>query len=356
MAKLHPDLDTAVKIAQEAEWPISFRNGKVIITAPDGIALTVGSRPNEETLKVWRATCRKYNLTGEGPAMTPAQQDELKAQAENPEKKSATPATAKKIAEAAAAARKAEDVVAQAAKLPAAPASPTKPVIVPVVSVSPVTPATIAEKAAAKAAPKPKVDKDGFPPFEPDMLLPPKDYSVFLLTSGKDQGRYFCPTCWERGEKFTAKRPQGIASHRGFKHALFISAADAPGGSEVTTLLPESVATALELLRNELVEALADTTDASLVQELETKVEELNKVLADRDQKIKNLVSDLEKQKVIAEERGNLLDGEKIRYDEEAKKLMDKINSDFVQCWINELAPVKAVGRIDDMIGKYLDN
>jgi hypothetical protein len=373
MTQLIEEITTAVHVARSAGWPVDFRNGKVVITAPNGKALTVGTRPNEETVKDWRSVCRRYNLIGEGPARTPEQQEEDRLATAN-----GTPVDAKvqaeqeakaaKKAEADVARRKAEEVVAQASKLPtpppspsvpsspSIPASPAKPVNVPVVAVTKVTPDTIAKKAAAKktAPAAPGRDKDGFPQFSPDMLTS-KTYAQFKLPSG----RYFCPNCWSHGEKETFKAPQGVASHRGFRHATFSPEGTANG--EVA--LPESLLTALELLRLEMVEVVANATDESVVKEQEEKIKGLGELIErqrakikERETEISKLGSEIEKLKLTAEQRGTLLDGEKARFDREAKAILDKVGAEFLQFreWINSLAPVRAVGKIDEAIGKYL--
>jgi hypothetical protein len=365
MTQLHEEIRIAVEVAKAAGWPVAFRSGKVVITAPNGMNLTVGTRPNEETVKDWRSVCRKYNLLGEGPARTPEQQEEARVAAANgtplsPEAKAESAAKAEKKAQAAEAQRKADAVVAEAAKLPtppaspSAPSSPVKPVNVPVVAVTKVTPDTIAKKAAAKkTAAAPVRDANGYPPFTPDMLTS-KTYAQFKLADG----RYFCPNCWGHGEKLSFKAPQGVASHRGFKHGVF-----SPDAASGEGALPESLLTALELLKLEMVEHLASTVDEELIKEQQEKIEGLGvlierqrTLLKERGEEITKLGSEIEKLKLTAEQRGVLLDGEKARFDREAKQIMDKVATDLGQfrTWINELAPVRAVGKINDTLDKYL--
>lgn len=361
MTLMHPEIKVALDLAEAAGWPRRTDKGRIYILPPDGKNLTVGMRPNEASLTSWRSTCRKYNLVGDGPAMTPAEQEAKAMKDQNPTPDPQDPAKAKKSAEAKVAKEKADAVVAAAEALPTPPPSPAQPVVVPVVTHTKVTPATIAEKAKKAGEAKtggPERDQFGFPPFSPEMLVL-KDYSVVKLPNGK----YFCPNCWSLGERKFFKQPQGVASHRGFRHALFVNAADVPGDSEVTTLLPESLVTALELLRNEMVEVYAGTIDAAEVEELKAKIDDLNKVIdgqkaqiAERDVRIKNLGSDLDKQIKLANERGVLLDGTKDRQDREIREVMEKVGKDFTQFreWINALAPARAMAKIDQALDKYL--
>lgn len=373
MATMSPIVARAIELAREAGWPVNFRNGKIVITCADGFNLTIGQPPmeNKETLRKFQSKAQQYGLI-EGPAKTPAQREaEEKALAEKQaaEKAEAEALAAKKKAEADAAKKKAQEVVAQAAKLPPAPSSPS--FVEPVAKVGPnvripvqPTPAAVAKKVAApKKEEGPKRDADGFPPFTPDMLAVREDYSVFKLPNGK----YFCPDCWEKGEKFTAKQPQGLGSHRGIRHGLFIKK-----GASVAeeSKLPESVATALELLRSELIESLTDTADAAQVRELEGKVADLTKALDERDQKIKEqgktIEVHVETLKQVSKERDAaqrdatgrkaLLDQERGRHEAEVKQALSTVEEDLkqVRTWINNLAPVKAVAKIDDMLTKYL--
>lgn len=377
MATMNPIVSAAINNAREAGWGVRFSSGKIVITCGDGFNLTIGqpAMENKETLRKFESKARQYNLI-EGPAQTPAQREaEEKALAEKKAAAAAekADAAARKQAEANAAKEKAKAVVAQAAKLPPAPTSPSfvEPVEVErpqIISIpTQPTPHAVAKAAAsakaAKEAESPKADADGFPPFTPDMLAVKEDYSVFKLPNG----RYFCPTCWEGGVKFTAKQPQGLASHRGIRHGLFTKrTSTVPEESK----LPESVATALELLRNELIESLTDTADAAQVRELEKKIEDLNKVLDQKQDKIAELTKNLDAghealrkltkerddAKRDAEGRKTLLDNERSRLDAEIKQQMDAVEQDLKQmrAWTNELAPVKAIARIDEVLTKYL--
>lgn len=369
MAKVEPIIARAIDLAREAGWSVRYNNGAVIIGAPDGFNLSIGhSQSNRETLLKFKKAAQNYGLI-EGPAKTPAQREaEEKVLVEKQQAKETEEQQekARKAVEAKRAEEKARKIVEEAEKLPKPP--PSTSFVEPVAKIGPQvripvqpTPAVLAKKTVA-----PRHDADGFPVFATDMLTA-KDYSTFKLPNG----RYFCPTCWERGDKETFKMPQGLSSHRGFKHGAFTTGADAvdPAAGEEGKL-PESVVTALELLRNEMIESLANTSDAETVRELESKVADLNRLLGERDQKIKQLVATLgekdervkalvkerdEAQKV-AEGRKTLLDNEKGRYDAEVKQAMDVVEADLknVRAWINELAPIKAVSKIDDMLAKYL--
>jgi hypothetical protein len=365
---------TAIDLAQKAGWPVSPRNGKIIIEAPDGTALTIGARPNEASLNVWRSQCRRYNLVGLGPAMTPAQQEKVRqeaaeeyAQQQAAQKQQAAEAEAvktRKAAEAALAEKKAQEVVAAASKLPTPPKSPSVPtrpenpataqkaVSVPVVTfTAPPSPATVAQKVTAKKVEPAKPKGDGYPEFNASMLLV-EDYSQYRLTSGPDKGKYFCPNCLERGEKMSYKQPQGLAAHRGFRHGAYRGTADASSTPE----LPESVKTALDLLRDTLVEELSDTADATELREAKKKIEELNSIVDERAKELTALRAELAKAKTSAEERGKALDEIGKKHEAEIKMLMGKLEKDLQQFveWGNNLAPVQAVVKILDVAGGYL--
>lgn len=380
MAKLPEDVSVAIALAEKAGWPVSARNGKIVITAPDGTALTVGAQPNDESLKVWRSNCRRYNLIENGPAMTPKQQEEMAMATATAPKISAE--EEKKVAEASEARKKAALATVGQGPTPGAPKAPSKAVSVPVVKFSaPSTPVVtpkvittaLAKKKAAPAVPA--VDTDGFPPFTQSMLvIEPGSYSDFQIKSGKHQGKYFCGMCWERGDKETFKAPQGLASHRGFRHAAFTS----PSPDEANLVkLPIAIETAMELLRGALVEELTDLADASQVSDLEKKVEELTGLLKERDAsiqekddkfaqrgkmlteleaKLREVVKDRDAAIKVSTERGAALDRNKAESEEQIRMLVAKLEKDFgqMQRWANELAPVKAVGQIMDLVEKYL--
>jgi hypothetical protein len=373
MAKVDPMIARAIDLAREAGWDIRYKDGAVVIGAPDGFNLTIGHpQSNRETLLKFKKAAQNYGLI-EGPAKTPAQREaEEKMLVEEQQAKAVEEqqALARKEAETKLAEEKARKVVEDAEKLPKPP--PSVGFVEPVAKVGPnvkipvqptPTPAVLAKKTVAPTKPR---DTDGFPVFTSEMIAT-KDYSTFKLPNG----RYFCPTCWERGDKETFKMPQGLSSHRGFKHGAFTTGADAMDPAVVEEgKLPESVVTALQLLRDEVIESLANTSDAETVRDLEAKVADLNKILGERDQKIKQLVATVgekeemvktvskerDEAKTIAEGRKTLLDNEKGRYEAEVKQAMDVVEADLknVRSWINELAPVKAVSKIDDMLTKYL--
>jgi hypothetical protein len=378
MAKLPEEVSTAIAIAESTPgWSVSARNGKIVIVAPDGTALTTSPKPNDESLKVWRAQAAKYNLIGDGPAMTPKQQEEMAMATAT----QIDPLAEKKAAEAAEAAKKAALAIAGKGPTPGAPK--TNAISVPVVTftapAAPVaTPKVIATAVAKKAvlAAQPAVDEDGFPPFAPSMLVTEQgSYIDFQIKSGTLKGRYFCGLCWERGDKETFKAPQGLASHRGFRHAAFmLPGADSQGSAK----LPEAIDTALELLRGALIEELTDTADAGQLRILEKQVKELNGVLQAKDAALqtkdirldergkmltelegtlRTVVKERDAAVKLAEERGTALDKARAEYEAQVKMLLSRVEKDLqqMQTWANELAPVKAVGQIMNIIERYLN-
>lgn len=386
--KLHPDVSRAVILAEEAGWPVSARNGKVVITAPDGVALTASVRPNDESLKTWRSTCRQYNLIGEGPAMTPNQQEEEAMATATKTTKSA--AQLKKEEEIAAAKAKALAAAAGQGPTPGAPKAATVPVVTFTAPAAPaVTPQVVAKKVAAAAAPKAEL-KPEIPPFESWMLrIKDGDYSPFRIEIGPNKGKFFCGNCWEKGERLLYKGPQGLSAHRGYVHAAYAL----PGEQEMVpkVSLPESIETAFELMRAAMVEELTGVVDESKLKELEDKVRSLESTLSAKDgeltaqgkeltetkstledtikkltaliggkkkadEMIEDLKGRLEAASKLAEQRGQALDDARKQAETERQMLLAKIEKDLEQFrnWANELAPVRAVGQIMDVVERYL--
>lgn len=388
MAKLPEEISHALHLAEEAKWPVSARNGKIVITAPDGMALTIGTKPNDESMKTWRSTCRQYNLVGDGPAMTPDQQKEEEAMATATKPQTKTPAQLAKEKEIAEAQAKAAAAAAGQGPTPGAPKKAAVPVVTFTAPEAPVVTPKVVAKKVAPAAPAKKADP--FPPFSPYMLtVKDADYSPFRIDGPDGKDRFFCGNCWEKGERITFKGPQGLASHRGFVHAAFAL----PGEQQIIPKvpLPEQVETALELLRGALTEELTGVVDDSQVKALEAKVEELNSALSakskdlesknkelaeakstldDTSRKlslllqaktkaegaVKDLQGRLDAAIKLAESRGEALDEINKRFDEERKMLLARFEKDLAQfrSWANELAPVKAVGMIVDVVERYL--
>jgi hypothetical protein len=385
MAKLPEDISHAIALAEKADWPVVARNGKIIISAPDGTALTIGAKPNDEMLKTWRSTCRQYNLFGDGPAMTPDQQKE---EAMATATKTKTPAQLKKDAEIAAAKEKALAAAAGQGPTPGAPKAATVPVVTfTAPAATAVTPQVVAKKVAA--APQP-VARPEIPAFAPWMLtVKDGDYSPFRIEIGPDKGKFFCGNCWEHGKKLLYKAPQGLSSHRGYVHAAFAL----PGEQQMIPKapLPEQIETAFELMRAALVEELTGVVDEGKLKELEEKVASLEGTIAAKDKelttttkeltdvkatlldstrkladlltgkkKVEEMVEDLkgrlEASNKLAEQRGQALDDAKKQFEAERQMLLARVEKDLEQfrAWANELAPVRAVGQIMDVVERYL--
>lgn len=360
------EVQTAMELAKAAGWPVSIRNGKIVITASDGTALTVGLDPNEESLKVFRSNCRRYNLIGEGPARTPKEQEALVREAEqaglteaekkNRKRQAYEAEQARKRAEAEEAKRKAEAAIAKGLAAPKPVAEAPKPKVTPAVPKAVVEP-----KRRSVAAPA-----NGFPVFDPK-LVGTTDYPKFELPDGT----YYCIECWQGGVQFTARKPQGLATHRGFRHQMYqgegVSAPANQGAApqEVSAMkLPGEIRDALDLLGNVIADHVGNGEDSARVAELEKALQEVKeqaaKDLERADQQYSELKAAtdkaLEAQKKRVHELSQELHGKDGIHESETKALLASFQALLTQIReaINNLSPAQAVGKIDGLLAEYL--
>lgn len=353
------DVQTAIDLAKQAGWDVSIRNGKIVITAPDGVAITIGMNPNDESMKTFRSSARKYNLVGEGPARTPEEAEALvaelekdaekKAAAANAQRKAFEAAQSKKQAEAAAAAEKAQ-AATQAGLVPEEPEPQEE---LPVFEIS-----------------------QGIPEFAP-ALLGKTQSDLFLILSAAGTQEYYCIECWEHGKKFTSKRPQGLAMHRGFRHGVYGNGLDLPASapvqetSSVNLALPSDVHDALELLTSVLSENFSGPVSSAELEGLQKQVAELEKQLVEVRAQAERDLGLSDKQYTDAKaafDRASEADKKKI-YDlskeitekdghhaAETEQLMKsfKMLLNKVQEALNTKSPIQAVGVIDELIKPYM--
>ncbi len=330
---------TAIELATQAKWPVSNRNGKFVIAAPDGMALTIGHYPNAESLKTFRSTCRRYNLVGSGPARTPSETEELlrltekeglqEAERLNAQRRKHEGEEAAKRRQAAEAAKKADAATAQGM-------NPSPEVTVQSTSL--------------------------IPPFDRS-LLGTRDNSKFKLADNQ----YYCIECWEQGMEHFAKAPQGLAAHRGRFHRVF------PGSSPVLTqetsrvILPEDVSTAFEMMRTAVAEALGEADHGALAEKT-AELAAMQKRLADLGADLEKSTAQLDTDRAEFDKRfleaqvsadKKLADQEKelgAKAQAEIAGMLMRVKSilDEIKTVIENSTPVQAVGKIDGIIQSYL--
>jgi len=352
------EVQNAIDLAKAADWDVSIRNQKIVISAPDGVAITIGLNPNDESMKVFRSNARQYNLIGEGPARTPEETEALlaeleaegekKAQAANAQRKAFEAAQAKKKAEADRAKKKAEEAT-QGGLVDAQPEpEPVKEV---------------------------RVLPTEIPVFDP-ALLGQTQSSLFLVNLHGVE-TYYCIECWEQGKKFTSKRPQGLAMHRGFRHGVYnpetvLSAPETQETSPVhSPALPSDVNDALELLVSVLGENFAGSAGTAEIDGLKKQVAELEDQIAQVRREAERDLSLSDKQYTDAKaafdkaseaakkkihDLSKELSGKDAVHMAETEQIMKSFRMllNKIQEALNTQAPVKAVGIIDELIKPYM--
>lgn len=339
------EVQTAIEIARAANWDVSIRNDKLKIVAPDGVCITVGMSPNDESMKVFRSQARNYNLMGEGPARTPEQQQKL---LEEVEKAGAAQADRQNQqrkayeAEQAAKRKAAEEAAAKAAAATAKGMVSMPTDQAPTTTVSNATPT------------------NGFPVFDP-ALLGTMDYPKFLLPNG----RYYCIECWQTGEQFVAKKPQGLATHRGFRHQMYMGEGVLTSNQETSRVqLPQDVQDVFELLRQIVGEHVGTGDDSERVKELEAQVARLTEQSAEDLKKADQQYAEakeafdkaLEAQKARVHELTKELTGKTGLHEAEVKAIMSNVQALLAKIReaVNGLSPAQAVGKIDELVSSYL--
>jgi flagellar biosynthesis/type III secretory pathway protein FliH len=337
------EVTTAMELAGAAGWKVSNRNKKVVITPPDGVNLTIGHGPNDESMKVFRSNCRRYNLVGQGPARTPDQTDRLhqevaeqsqqEADRLNSQRKAYEKEQQAKQRQIEAARQKAAAAIQQGMTKPEEnPTMPKTTVAIPVY----------------------------IPPFDPT-LLGTRDNTKFLL----GDGMYYCIECWQHEERNTFKAPQGLAAHRGMRHQMY------PGNNPFQETnrvqLPADVDTAMDMLRVAVSDALGGGGSTELVAK-EAEVEALRTKLAETEDLLKKAAKQSEQDRSAADKR--FLEAQdsadkrvKDAQDESADKNraeVEMLTQQFmvllveIQKILEGSTPVQAVGKIDETVRSFL--
>lgn len=388
MALMHNVVREAISLAQAAGWKVNVIPGnKGIVTIyPPGKypPLNIAIDPDNEALRKWKGTAAQFGLSGEGPASTPEQREaaaQAMAQAQEEAKKDAAEereTARKRAAEIAAAEAKQQAAIQAGRQAPTGllfkdaaqdapqntPEAPVKQTVPPQAAKA-AAPKPVAKKAAAKAA-GPVLDDKGYPPFTPSLLT--ADSPALRLTAGPEKGRFFCPVCLEQGEHFSAKLQQGLASHRGFRHGAYLSPT---GGSAVTqAVIPPDVLAALGLLTDSLAEVFASGVDPKELDDAKAKLAEAEKLVTELTGKLtkeqaehRNTLTTASEWKAKAEQRDKLLNQIQKEHEnnngsaEREKKVLteqfEKLLRDLRTIG-QTLAPVQAVGKIDQKIGEFL--
>jgi len=342
MARVPAPVEAAIQNARAADWNVSIRNEKVLIQAPDGKKLTIGIRPNDESLKHFIRETKPYNLI-DGPARTPAEAEALLKEAEEEARKKAEEANKKRAAYEAEQARKKAEAEAAAAKAAAAIANGLKTQTKPQEAAIPVQTASS------------KVSKNSFPEFD-KALMGTMDYSKLQLPNGS----YYCIECLSEGIEFTARKPQGLATHRGFRHQMYQGENVTSSPQTDRVALPGDIQDAVELLRSVIADHMGTADDSAKVAELEAVVKGLREDLAkaDADYRALKKSSDeaLEAAKVKIHQLTEELTGKEGRQRAETESLMKSFQGLLKQIsdTVNNLAPVKAVAQVDELVAPYL--
>lgn len=353
--RVPPEVQTAIDLAKQAGWDVSLRNGKIVIVAPDSVAITIGMSPNDESMKTFRSNARRYNLIGEGPARTPAESEKILAELEEEGEKAAEAANKQRQAFEAAQRKKQAEAEAAAAKA---------------------AEATQAGLVEAEPEPKPEVREipQGIPAYDP-ALLGQTQPGLFLILNPAGVQEYYCIECWSENKTFTSKRPQGLAAHRGVRHGLYSGASASlpvPSQESVSvSTLPSDVHDAIELLVSVLGENLSGAGSATEVDLLTKKVADLEARLAEVQAQAARDLSLSDKQYTDAKtawdkaneaakkkihELNKELTGAEGKHAAETEQLMKsfKMLLNKVKEALNTQAPIKAIGTIDELIQPYM--
>lgn len=361
--RVSSEVSRAMEIARSTGWPVAIRNDKVVISAPDGMAITIGLSPNEQSLKAFRATARKYDLDGSGPARTPGEKERLVKEAEAAGLKEAEAANRKRQQFEAEVAKK-QEKAAMAAKRAA---EATEPGMRETFSVREVSPAVTAQKKVSS-----KAASSGLIPQYDASLLGAMEYGKFLLPTGES----YCIECLAQGVSWTAKSPQGLAAHRGMRHQVYSNSSKRKGASvpNLSKELPEDLQAALDLMRASIVEHLTQgdqgkekgkiasltekvsSLEADLVRATEQVQQEKKKAEADYQELKKSSLGSLASSQLRISSLEKTNRELKLTHEREMKEVLTRIQSLFGQMRqiLGDCSPVQAVGKIDEMISKYL--
>lgn len=327
-----PEVITAMKLATEAGWPVSDRSRKVLITTPDGVNITIGHNPNDESMKVFRSTCRSYNLIGQGPARTPKQVEAIVSEQEKKALAEADRLNAQRRAFEKEERAKQEAIRAVRQKSRSA-----------------------IQQGMVKAKEKSVLAVIALPSFDKKLLLS-RESADFLL----DDGTYYCINCLEGGERATFKAPQGLAAHRGSRHGFYQT-----GVTQDRVQLPADVETALDMLRAAIGETVSAEADPKMLEakeaELETLRQQVERVTqrALRDQKehariIQENQETAEKALVTAVEAAE--NKAQAAREAEVSTLMQNFLAILMEIRkaTEDLSPIQAVAKIDEILRENL--
>lgn len=332
--KVPEEVVTAMELAKAAKWPVSNRNKVVHIIAPDGVKMTIGHNPNDESMKVFRSNCRKYNLVGQGPARTREEAERLLKDAEVIGLAEAERLNAQRKAYEAEQKAKQQQIEAARQKADAA-----------------------TQQGLNQPQETPMISKSlQFPDFD-SALLGTTDYSKFLLADGT----YYCIECWEKGKQETFKAPQGIATHRGFRHQMYTGGIAPVVIQETNRVsLPEDVNTAFEMLRSAMGDALGHGVDpqalaakdadlAELSSKLEAAVKQADADRKDFDKKFLEAQVSADKKFTDAQKAlGEKHHAEVKTLTAEFYKLLKQIQSSA-----ETLSPIQAIAKIDEIVRSF---
>lgn len=332
------EVTTAMELAAAANWGVSNRNKKIIITPPDGMNITIGHGPNDESMKVWRSSCRRYNLIAPGPARTPdetvqindavAAQSLAEADRRNDQRKAYEAEQRVKQQQIEAARQKADAATQQGLKPQETP-----------------MPKNVRSASSANL----------FPPLDP-ALLGTKDYSKFQLSDGL----YYCVECWSQGKQETFKAPQGIAAHRGVRHRMYSD--ETPATQETNRVsLPADVDTAIEMLRSAVADSLglgvgSEALAAKDIEldELKAKLEKVSKQAdADRSDFDKRFLEAQASADKKLEDASQAADSKR---ETEIQALMKNFMGILLQVReaTETLSPIQAIAKIDTIVSEFL--
>lgn len=347
--KIPDEVVTAMELAKAAGWPVSNRNKFVRIYPPSPTPdeqvppLTIGYNPNDESMKVWRSACRRYNLFGQGPARTPDQTERLLADAEAQSLQEADRLNAQRKAYEEEQRVKQRQIEAARQKAEAA------------------TQQGLTKPQETTEMPKPTAPASLFPTFDPALLGFRDDSSKFLLSDGT----YYCVECLSKGKEATFKAPQGLAAHRSRWHQLYNE--NATPTQEISRVsLPADVDAAFDLMRSAMADALAAGADPQALADKDAELAELKTKLAAVTKQADADRSDFDKRFLEAQVSADkrlaelLAEGTKeasAKHGAEIEGLMKNFMGILVS--IREatetLSPIQAIAKIDTIVSDFLN-
>lgn len=337
---------TAMELAKAAGWPVSNRNKFVRIYPPgENIPpITIGHKPNDESMKVFRSICRTYNLHGQGPARTREEVEALMKAAEAEGQKLADQRNAQRKAYEAEQKKKQAEIEAARQKAAAAIQQGMTPQE---------DTTTMPKTSKIEAKPVSTLESHPFPVFDA-ALVGTKDNSKFLLPSKL----YYCIECWETGQRATFKAPQGLAAHRSRWHQLYNETPKTQETSRVS--LPADVDTAFDMLRSALAEALGETADSETLAAKDAELAELRAKLEAATKQADGDRGDFDKRFLEAQVSADkkLKD---LREELEAKRKteVDDLTREFytllksIQSTAEQLPPIQAIAKIDEIVRSF---